>query len=291
MLGASLLFATMGVCVKLAAETYLAGEIVFYRGLVGMLFTWLLSRSRGSSLRTDLPAMHFWRSLCGVLSLGLWFYALSGLPLATAVTLNYLSSVWMALFLLGSAAGLGAGRRPADRRGAERLRRRRTGVAPEADAGPAVVRPGRPAVGHDRGAGYLQVTALGQRGEPETRIVFYFALGGVVAGALSMLWTGYSSHSWRGAGLLLAVGLLASAAQLMITRAFAIAVDAVECRAAILRHPLRRVLWRAAVRRALVLDDDCRHAADRRLGVHGARLRAKCRQYVFGRLTCQASAA
>jgi S-adenosylmethionine uptake transporter len=37
-----------------------------------------------------------------------------------------------------------------------------------------------------------------------------------------MLWTGYSSHSWRGAGLLLAVGLLASAAQLLITRAFAI---------------------------------------------------------------------
>ena len=49
MLGASLLFATMGVCVKLAAEIYPAGEIVFYRGLVGMLFAWLLSRSRGSS--------------------------------------------------------------------------------------------------------------------------------------------------------------------------------------------------------------------------------------------------
>jgi S-adenosylmethionine uptake transporter len=293
MLGASLLFATMGVCVKLAAETYPAGEIVFYRGLVGMLFTWLLSRSRGSSLRTDLPAMHFWRSLCGVLSLGLWFYALSGLPLATAVTLNYLSSVWMALFLLGSAALLGSA--PVDGRliaavlsgfGGVALVLRPTLTQDQLWFGLAGLLSGMTAA-----LAYLQVTALGQRGEPETRIVFCFALGGVVAGALSMLWTGYSSHSWRGAGLLLAVGLLASAAQLMITRAFAIAVDAVECRAAILRHPLRRVLWRAAVRRALVLDDDCRHAADRRLGVHGVRLRAKCRQYVFGRLTCQASAA
>jgi S-adenosylmethionine uptake transporter len=69
---------------------------------------------------------------------------------------------------------------------------------------------------------YLQVTALGRRGEPETRIVFYFALGGVLAGAASMLWTGLSRHSLSGAALLLAVGLLATAAQLMITRAFAI---------------------------------------------------------------------
>ena len=37
-----------------------------------------------------------------------------------------------------------------------------------------------------------------------------------------MLWTGFSRHSAYGAGLLLAVGLLATAAQLMITRAFAI---------------------------------------------------------------------
>ena len=69
---------------------------------------------------------------------------------------------------------------------------------------------------------YLQVTALGRRGEPETRIVFYFALGGVIAGALSIAWTGPSRHTLVGAALLLAVGLLATTAQLMITRAFAI---------------------------------------------------------------------
>jgi len=224
MLGASLLFATMGVCVKLASTLYPAGEIVFYRGLVGMLFAAALSRARGSSLRTDVPAMHFWRSLCGVLSLGLWFYAISGLPLATAVTLNYLSSVWMALFLLGGAVLLGSAQ----------VDGRLVAAVLVGFGGVALVL--RPTLSQDQlwfglagllsgltaALAYLQVTALGRRGEPETRIVFYFALAGVVAGAMSMLWTGFSRHSAYGAGLLLAVGLLATAAQLMITRAFAI---------------------------------------------------------------------
>ncbi len=66
------------------------------------------------------------------------------------------------------------------------------------------------------------MTTLGRRGEPETRIVFYFSLGSVLAGAASMLWTGIGAHSWRGAALLLAVGVLATSAQLMLTRAYAI---------------------------------------------------------------------
>ena len=110
MLGASLLFATMGVCVKLASAHYGAGEIVLYRSLVGAVFIAGLSHWRGGSLRTTIPAMHFWRSLTGVISLALWFYAIGKLPLATAVTLNYMSSVWMALFLIGGAVMLGSAR-------------------------------------------------------------------------------------------------------------------------------------------------------------------------------------
>jgi drug/metabolite transporter (DMT)-like permease len=68
-------------------------------------------------------------------------------------------------------------------------------------------------------AAYLQVTALGRIGEPEYRIVFWFSVGGVGAGALSLLWTGMHAHTRRGAGLLLAVGVLATLAQLMMTRA------------------------------------------------------------------------
>ena len=104
---ATLLFATMGVCVKLASAEYGPGEIVMYRGLVGVAMVGSLVLARGLSLRTAVPAMHFWRSLSGVIALSLWFYAIGKLPLATAMTLNYMSSVWMALFLIGGAVLMG----------------------------------------------------------------------------------------------------------------------------------------------------------------------------------------
>ena len=45
--------------------------------------------------------------------------------------------------------------------------------------------------------------------------------GGVAAGGLSLFWTGMHVNSWRGFGLMLAVDVLASVAQLMLTRAYA----------------------------------------------------------------------
>jgi len=71
-------------------------------------------------------------------------------------------------------------------------------------------------------AAYLQVSALGRAGEPDYRIVFYFSIGGVLAGAALATAFGWTAHSWRGIGLLVAVGLLATVAQLLMTRAYAI---------------------------------------------------------------------
>jgi S-adenosylmethionine uptake transporter len=52
--------------------------------------------------------------------------------------------------------------------------------------------------------------ALGKLGEPESRTVFYFALGSAVAGALGMLVTGVSPWDWGTRLWLLPMGLLAS---------------------------------------------------------------------------------
>ncbi len=224
MVASSLLFATMGVCVKLASAHYHAGEIVFYRGIVGAVFVATLVHLRGGTLRTAVPAMHFWRSAVGVASLVLWFYAIGGLPLATAMTLNYMSSVWMALFLIGGAVMLGSAR----------VDGRLVAAVLMGFAGVALVL--RPTIddrqlwhglaglvsGMFAALAYLQVTALGRAGEPETRIVFYFSLGGVVAGAATMGWTGASGHAPAGLALLLAIGLLATVAQMLMTRAYAI---------------------------------------------------------------------
>jgi drug/metabolite transporter (DMT)-like permease len=219
---ATLLFATMGVCVKLASAEYPAGEIVLYRSLTGALMMLALARWKGGTVATKVPSMHFWRSFSGVVSLCLWFYAIGNLPLATAMTLNYMSSVWMALFLLGGAIALGT----------SRVDGRLIATVMVGFAGVALIL--RPTIEEQQlwhglmgllsgviaATAYLQVTALGRIGEPEYRIVFWFSVGGVGAGALSLLWTGLHSHSWRGAGLLLAVGVLATVAQLMITRAY-----------------------------------------------------------------------
>jgi len=224
MLGASFLFATMGVCVKIASAHYGAGEIVMYRSLVGMLAIYALVRWRGGSLRTTVPQLHVGRSAAGVASLVLWFHALGGLPLATAMTLNYMSPVWMALFLVAAAAW--TGRRRIDGRLVAGVAVGFVGVA-------LVLRPtieqrqfGPGLAGLLSGVlaalAYLQVAALGRAGEPDYRIVFYFSLGGVVAGLVFALPAGLHGHTWPGAGLLLAVGMLATAAQLMLTRAYAI---------------------------------------------------------------------
>jgi S-adenosylmethionine uptake transporter len=224
---ASLLFATMGVTVKLAAQQYQPGEIVFYRAAVGAVFIGVLTRFSGTSLRTRLAAMHFWRSLSGVCSLSLWFYALAHLPLATAMTLNYMSSVWMALFLIGGAVMVGSGRET-------RIDGRLVGTVLLGFVGVALVL--RPTLGQDQlWAGllgllsgmlsaivYLQITALGRAGEPEQRIVFYFCIGGLVAGGAMMAIGGHSPHTARGLALLLATGLLATVAQVLMTRAYAI---------------------------------------------------------------------
>ncbi|MEO6279104.1 MAG: DMT family transporter [Roseateles sp.] len=71
---------------------------------------------------------------------------------------------------------------------------------------------------------YLQVTALGRAGEPELRVVFYFSVGGAIAGALITAVTerGLQTHTPWGGALLLAVGLLATTAQVCLTRAYAI---------------------------------------------------------------------
>ena len=220
---ASFLFATMAVCVKLASALYAPGEIVFYRGLTGSLLMFGLSRWRGQTVATHLPAMHFWRSLTGVVSLFLWFYSIAGLPVATAMTLNYMSSVWMALFLMGGAVMLGGAR----------VDGRLVGTVLLGFAGVALVL--RPTLeqqqlwhglagllsGMIAATAYLQVTALARAGEPEFRIVFYFAVGGIIAGALTMLWTGAHPHDMKGVALLLAVGLLATTGQWMMTSAYA----------------------------------------------------------------------
>lgn len=229
MIAGSFFFATMAVCVKHASAWFNSSELVFWRGLIGMGCMWALARRQGIGLATHYPLMHAWRSLVGVISLGAWFYALATLPLATAMTLNYMSSVWVAAFLVGGALIAWSPRN------GEPWPARQGVPALAVIAGfVGVVLMLRPSVEQNQVFGaivgllsgitaafaYMQVMALGKIGEPDTRVVFYFAIGSTVAGAIGMVFGGTSRWDWAHAWWLLPVGILASLGQLCITRAY-----------------------------------------------------------------------
>ena len=202
MILSAFLFASMGVCVKFASSHFASAELVFYRGVIGIVFMAIYARLDGTRLATRYPAMHAWRSVIGVMSLSAWFYALAHLPLATAMTLNYMSSVWIAAFLVGGSMMM-------SRRGGASQKQGPLVLAILASFA-GVVMLLRPSMGQDQafagligllsGLGaafaYMQVMAISRMGEPETRTVFYFAVGTAVAGALAMGVTGLSPWNW-----------------------------------------------------------------------------------------------
>ena len=222
---AAFFFATMAVGIKVASGSFSTFELVFYRGLVSVVFMGFVMRARGTTLGTTVPMMHAWRAVIGVLSLSAWFYAIGKLPLATAMTLNYMSSVWVAAFVVGGAILYG------------RTERQGPLLASVLASFVGVVMILRPTldqhqlfaglVGLLSGLGaalaYLQVTALGKQGEPEARTVFYFALCTALVGLMGALFDGFtpwSQASWQATVWLVPMGILASLGQWCMTRAY-----------------------------------------------------------------------
>ena len=218
-------FATMAVGIKVASGSFSTFELVFYRGVVSVIFMGLVLRTRGTSLKTTIPMMHAWRSVIGVLSLSTWFYAIAHLPLATAMTLNYMSGVWIAAFIVGGAVLYG------------RAQRQGPLMATVLASFAGVVLMLRPTLDQNQlfaglvgllsGMGaalaYLQVTALGRAGEPEGRTVFYFSVGTAAVGLTGIAFTGltpWSTASWQATAWLVPIGVLASLGQWCMTRAY-----------------------------------------------------------------------
>ena len=77
MIAASFCFACMGVCVKLAAESFSAAEIVFYRSAISLLLMVGLLRLRGIAIATPHWRFQLLRAGSGFISLLLYFYAIT----------------------------------------------------------------------------------------------------------------------------------------------------------------------------------------------------------------------
>lgn len=218
MVAASLLFACMGVCVKLAAASHSAAEIVFWRSSISLLIMIGVVRWQGVGFATPVLALQVFRGISGFISLTLYFIAIVLLPLATAVTLNYTSPLFLAIFLVAFA---GMRLRPA------LLVALGVGLAGVA----VVLKPtfhaellggGLAGLGSGLMAGlaYFNVRALAERGEPDARTVLYFAL---VSTSCSVVWMSFSEFQAvdrRDALLLAGVGIFATLAQLAMTRSY-----------------------------------------------------------------------
>ena len=218
MIVSCLLFACMGVCVKLASSAFSTGEIVFWRGLVSMLMMAGLAWNRGIALSTPHWRMHLSRSISGSTALVCYFFAISALPLATAVTLNYTSPLFLALLL---ALFMG-----------ERLNALASGAVLMGFAGVVLLL--RPTLQPDQWLGavvglgsgalaslaYLSLRELGRKGEPEVRTVFWFSLMTAVIGLAWSVFGDLHLPDLRQLATLLGVGLFGGLAQLAMTRSY-----------------------------------------------------------------------
>ena len=225
MLLASFFFSSMAVGIKFASTGYGMGELLFYRGLVSVVFMGAVMRSRGVPLASPVPWMHVWRNVIGVTSMSCWFYAIAHLPLATAMTLNYMSGVWIAAFVLGGALLYG------------KLDRQAPLMATLLASFAGVVLMLRPSLNQDQlfagliglisglcaALALMQVAALGRAGEPEARTVFYFSIGTTLAGLIGVGLQGFQDMRaipWQTTAWLIPIGIFASLGQWSMTRAY-----------------------------------------------------------------------
>lgn len=231
MVVATFLFSAMGVCVKLLSGVYPTQEIVMYRSLIGAIFMFFLIIFRKGSFKTIYFWPHLWRGVIGVTAHGLWFYTIVFLPLATSMTLNYMSPIWIALILLG----LGLYRKKVE------MDWRLVGAILTSFIGLAILL--RPTIQTEQwfagviglisGAlaamAYLQVRHLGELGEPEDRVVFWFCVTGTICATIVCAIVAYlpggdqiifHAHDAYGLTLLIAIGVFAALAQMAMTRAY-----------------------------------------------------------------------
>lgn len=218
MLVAGFLFGCMAVLVKLGAADFSSAELVFYRSLFGLLVIYAIVRVRRLPLATSHWKNHCWRGLSGLSALLMFFYCITQLPLATAVTLNYTSPLFLALLTtlilkerfhwpLALAVALGFIGIVLLLHPTLQEDQWRTGLIGLSS-------------GFLAGVAYLNIKQLGSLGEPDWRVVFYFTLISTLGAGAWMLLGTFHPVTPGNFFLLLGLGITATLAQLALTRAY-----------------------------------------------------------------------
>jgi drug/metabolite transporter (DMT)-like permease len=220
MLGSAALFAVMGGLIKVVSARLPNEMVVFFRSAAGLvaLIPWIWHRGGWSVLRTEHPRRHLTRALAGLAAMYCYFYAIAHMPLAEATLLNYSTPLFVpfiAWLWLGEPVG----------------RSLKMALAIGFAGIVFILKPGlsllTPVALVAAAAGAFAAMAMVSirrlsRSESTTRIVFYFTVISTAISAVPLTW------SWRTPppdlwAPLIVMGVVASAAQLMLTRAYACA--------------------------------------------------------------------
>ncbi|MGJ4948783.1 DMT family transporter [Bradyrhizobium sp. HKCCYLS20291] len=212
--------AVMFALIKKLGSHYPVGQIVFVRSFFALLpILWLVRHLGGYRLlRTERPGAHLRRSAAGLCSLFFSFTAVGMLPLATATALGYAAPLFITLFalpLLGESIRL------------YRL------VAVVVGFGGVLLMAHPDAHGLSSGvmvalagavATALALISIRKMRDTETSmaIVFYFSLSGTLVGAatlpFSAVWPSQTDLP-----ILVAIGVLGGAAQILLTKSYQMA--------------------------------------------------------------------
>ena len=96
MLLATFFFALMNVFVKMVPDIP-AVEIVFFRSVISFAISFLLLRAHGVSVWGNNHKILFLRGFTGAVALILYFITIQAIPLASAVTMQFLSPIFTAV--------------------------------------------------------------------------------------------------------------------------------------------------------------------------------------------------
>lgn len=221
MMLSTLAFTVMVALVKIAREQLTALEVLCWRGTTSVVLTFVLAARVGFGVRQ--PGLMFWRVALGFGAMFCYFTAAKGLTLADMAIVGKLQPIWVALL---APLMLGASERGGWLLAVSVvLGLLGTGVllAPELTVGSKFGVYALAGTVLSAGA-HIAVRALRTAHRPET-IVFWFQLGAATLAAM-LLWVTEGrvplppSELWPH---LLGCGVAATAGQLLMTRAYAVA--------------------------------------------------------------------
>ncbi|MDM8349638.1 DMT family transporter [Pseudomonas sp. sp1636] len=215
----ALLFALMGVGVREVSSSVNNESVVFFRNLVGVLFFLPLVLLKGvAPLRTTRLKSHLWRTGYGLAAMYCFFYAIAHLPLADAMLFTYSAPLFTPLIarwwlkeplskriLLTTGIGL-------------------LGVLLVAKPSSALLG-GNTLIGMAASVlaafAFVSIREMSDT-EPAYRIVFYFSLFGALGSAIPLSWA-WQPLNHHQLSLLLAIGLLATISQIIMSKAYGMA--------------------------------------------------------------------